>query len=170
MGVNQYEDQLAQMNGAFEPQRQYQWTLSIVGLEGSDVIEMALRTAALPSTSSDEIELPFMNSRVYVAGKRSYENGSIALNDFVDKNTAAIIHKWDLRVFDPETGGQGYAKDYKKSGLLVLYDPPLKDSRIWELRGIWPQAINYGSLDYSASDGVQIELTLRYDKAIALFL
>jgi len=32
------------------------------------------------------------------------------------------------------------------------------------MRNAWPQAINFGDLDYSSSEEVTIELTLRYSE------
>jgi len=34
----------------------------------------------------------------------------------------------------------------------------------WTLGHVWPQAINFGDLDYSSSEEVNVELTLRYSE------
>lgn len=166
MPSNVFEDVLAQYKGGYEPQRQHTWLITIFGLPGARNLELALRMGFLPSESNEEIEIPYMNSRVYVAGKYMVDAGSITFNDYVDINIMGIIAAWRKQVYDPETGGIGYAKDYKKQAEIILYGPSLKIERTWVLKGLWPQQINFGTIDYSSSDTVQIECTMRYDKAI----
>lgn len=55
-------------------------------------------------------------------------------------------------------GSGGYAG----IGTLVLFDGCGEPMERWTLGGVWPQAINFGELDYSSSEEVTIELTLRY--------
>jgi len=167
---NQYEDQIAQEKGAYEPQRQHTWVIRVAGFEGFKTLELALRTGFLPSISNEEIEIPYMNSRVYVAGKHMVEAGTIAFNDYVDKNTAGILAEWRKLVYDEETGAIGLAANYKKEGIITLYGPNFETKREWKIRGMWPQNIVYGTLDYGASDVVQIETTFRYDDAIPTFI
>ena len=163
---DKFEDAIAQQAGAFEPQRQYHWVLRVPGIEGEKVLELSLRQGALPSESSEEIPIPILNGTVYVAGKQTYEAGSFTFNDYVDQDTMGLIGKWRDKVYDPKTQLQGYAKDYKFLGDLVLYGPDYSTERVWSLVGIWPQAVNNGTIDYSSSEVVQIEVTFRYDRAI----
>lgn len=163
---DKFEDAVAQQAGAFEPQRTYQWLLRIPGIEGEKVLELSLRSGAAPSESSEEIELPILNGRVYVAGKQMYEASTFVFNDYVDQDTMGLIIKWRRQVYNPETKQQGYAADYKYRGDLILYGPDYTVERVFALVGLWPQAANYGSLDYSASEVQQIEVTFRYDRAI----
>ncbi len=168
--ANPLENVIAQQEGAFEPQRAHTWTITIFGLQGSRDLELALRTGFLPTDGSEEIEIPFMNSRVYVAGKKILDTGSITLVDYVDKNIAGIIAAWRKMVFNPDTGAIGYARTYKKAATITLYAPDFSVERVWRLSGLWPANVNYGAIDYGTSDVVNIELTMRYDNAVALFI
>jgi hypothetical protein len=133
---------------------------------GAETLELSVRSAFLPSESNEEIEIPYMNGRVYIAGKYMFETGTVTFNDNLDKGTANIVKAWRKLVSDPETGSVGLAANYKKKAEVVMYAPDFSIKRWWELYGLWPQAANFGALDYSASDVVQIEVTFRYDKAI----
>lgn len=183
--ANEYEDQLAQQGGAFEPQRQHTFAFRVMlagaaGLgggnapqdalnvlsSGGDTLELSVRSAFLPSESSEEIEIPHMNGRVYVAGKYQFETGSVVFHDYLDKGTANIIKAWRKLVADPETGRIGMASVYKRKGEVVMYAPDFSIKRWWDLHGLWPQMANFGALDYSASDVAQVEVTFRFDKAI----
>jgi len=160
----------------FEPQRQHSWRLSIQGLTNDQGkvtgdLEIGMRSAFVPTESNEEVEIPRLNYRVWVAGRAQYEAGTIILNDYVDRNTAATMAQWRRQVWNPETGQIGLAAVYKKTATIDLLGPDLAvgSSRKWTLRGVWPQQVNYGTLDYGASDIVQIEVNLRYDAAIPLF-
>jgi hypothetical protein len=168
MAGNNYEDQLAQQNGAFEPQRQFQWILK-VGLDDNSaegMLELAIKSMFPPSDSNEPIEIPYMNSRVWVAGKHMVEAGTINFFDYVDKNTAKIIRDWRLKVYDPDTGKMGYAKDYKKAATLYAMPPDMNESnaRKYELQGMFPFAAKFGTFDYSANALVEIEVQFRFDK------
>jgi len=167
--ANAFADALAQEFGGFEPQRQHTWLISFHSLPGAKVLELALRTGFLPSENNEEIEIPYMNSRVYIAGKYAVDAGSLTFNDYVDSNVAGILANWRKLVYDVRTGQLGYARSYKKTATITLYGPELIVERTWSIKGIWPQAVNYGAIDYSSSDVVQVECTFRYDKAIPDF-
>ncbi len=161
------EHGIAQAGGAYEPQRQYAWMLHVEGINGSGVLELSSRTAAPPSEASEEIGIPILNSTVYVAGKQTWEAGSFVFHDYVDANTAKVLNDWRRLVYDPITGKQGYARVYKKLAELVMFGPMNETRRSWLLHGIWPITVNFGTLDYSTSDIVQIECSFRYDRAVA---
>ena len=168
---NQFEDQIANQGGGFEPQRQHSFQFRVFGLDtvipgAGNILEMSVRTAFIPGESSDEIEIPFMNGRVYIPGKVIYDAGSVTFNDYVDKNTAQVIAAWRKLCYNPETGAIGYASVIKKRGEVALLSPDFTVERVWEIHGMWPQARGAGTLDYSASDVVQVEVTFRFDKAI----
>lgn len=159
-------DHIAGAEGLFEPQRQSNWILVVHGLPGNDDenIRLSLRSGNAPQESNDEIEIPYINSRRYVAGMYLPESLPLVLNDFVDVGTAHAIARWRQLVYDSFTDRVGLASSYKRRCSLILFDPLGFEQREWIYVGVWPQAVNYGALDMGTSDVVQIEVTLRYDK------
>ena len=157
---------LASQEGGFEPQRQNHWLITFLGLPfpGKETLELALKTGFLPNESNEEVEIPYMNTKVFVAGKYNVDAGSISFVDYVDMNTANIIKMWRKLIYDPSTGRMGYARSYKKTAKVQLYAPDMMLVREWTLKGIWPQTANFGTLDYSSSDVVLVECTFRYDR------
>lgn len=164
------EDSLAQQEGSYEPQRAFTWVISIYGLQGSRALELSLRTGFLPTDGSEEIEIPYMSCRIYVAGKKTLDSGTLTFVDYVDRNISGIIAAWRKMVFDPETGAVGYASKYKKTANVTLYSPDFSVERVWLIKGLWPQNVVYGQIDYATSDVVNVECTMRYDRAIPQFL
>ena len=61
-----------------------------------EVIKLSAVSSSLPAGANEEVELPYGNSRAYVAGKITYESIPLILNDFVDKDTRAAVLRWHL--------------------------------------------------------------------------
>ena len=184
MPIHVLASRLAQQNGDFEPQRQDNFALEIVGLRGgqndSDIITLSLATGFVPRLSHEEVAIPYGNSYVYVAGKMVWDAGNVVLRDWVDRNTADVVKQWQLQVGNPSTGQIGLARNYKKIAYVVLFGPNSTGpetgefatfERQWQLVGAWPIAVNYSAntLDQSSSGQVMIEMTLRYDLAKSQF-
>jgi len=161
----------ADIQGNYEPQRQNNWYFEVsppsAGVNDfKTILSMALDIGFLPNESSGEIEVHFVNERVYVAGKPTFEAGTLTLKDYVDLPVAKAIAEWRKMVYNAETGAIGLAKNYKVDASIVLFAPDGTYKREWILRGCWPQAVNYGAtLDMSTMEVNKIELTLRFDKA-----
>lgn len=163
----QSADHIAAEDGSFEPQRQDNFSFEVaLGDADKDLIIMSLETAALPTESNEEVEVHYQNERRYVAGKFNVESLALSFKDFVDVDVRGALLRWRKQVYDPHTGKVGLAKDYKKTGYIVMTAPDGTSSRVCRLEGCWPQTLNGGQLDMKTADPVMIELTLRYDKPI----
>lgn len=173
-------DHLAARPGGYEPQRRnhYQLTLGLdqigLGADADELVTLSVVRAFLPNEGNEEIAIPWKNETQYVAGRRTLESGTVAVRDFVDKRTAEYIYKWRQKVYDPMTGAVGYAVDYKVNADLIITGPDGKKKkefgdRVYKLIGCWPQAVNPGELNDESNEIVVLELTLRFDKAVAEF-
>jgi hypothetical protein len=162
----QAADHIAAQAGTFEPQRQNNFSLEIP-LTGSDkdFISMSLQSVPLPNESNDEIEIQFQNEKRYVAGQYTVDATTLIVRDYVDVDVRGAIMRWRKQVYDPQTGNVGLAKDYKRQANIVMTAPDGTTQRVCKLIGCWPQAVTGGNLAMDASDQVQIEVTLRFDKA-----
>jgi len=158
-----------------EPHRMNNWSLEIPDLDESNSLILGLQAFQLPTETSDLIEIYYMNERRQYAGRTLYDGGTLSLTDWIDEGTAEAIRKWRLSVYDPESGRVGLKSDYAKRGLLNMYTPgnpgsdgtdsEIQATRQWELVNIWPVSVSWGALDMSASDKIQIDVQMVYDKA-----
>lgn len=175
MAINVLADHIAREYpiGGFEPQRQHNWTLELHGLPGneSDLVSLSLHQGFLPVCTNEDVEIPFGNERVWVAGRANWEMGQVIVKDFVDRPVAAALYRWRKLVYNPTNGSIGFAVRYKRRASIVLFGPDGTGQREWELTGCWPTAINFAQngLDMASSQQVFIDLRLRYDKAFAAF-
>jgi hypothetical protein len=113
-------------------------------------------------------ELNFLNSKAWIPGKASYETMTITYIDVAPtRRESANLYAYlgSVYQFHNSDRKMGSAvRDYTATGTLTLYDgcgTPIED---WQFEDLWPQAINFGDLDQSSSDTVDIELTMRYSK------
>ena len=60
----------------FEPKRKFRWIFAIEGIDS-----FLMKTAARPTVTTTEQEVPFINSFRYLAGKTKFEQISLALYD-----------------------------------------------------------------------------------------
>jgi hypothetical protein len=152
--------------------RKFRWTMYLQPncpqLANRDIDVWFVKVASRPSISFDETELNFLNSKAWIPGKASYETMTITYIDVAPtRRESANLYAYlgSVYQFHNSDRKMGSAvRDYTATGTLTLYDgcgTPIED---WQFEDLWPQAINFGDLDQSSSDTVDIELTMRYSK------
>lgn len=171
MAIPQDARHIANAEGDFAPQHENNWLIEIGGLDGDakDLITLSLVSSALPPESNEEISLPYGNETRYVAGKAQFDPIPLVVRDYVDRPVRAALMAWRRQVYDPETGNVGLPSQYKKQAEIILQASNGTLSRSCRLIGIWPQALNPGTLSMDSANPVQIEMTLRYDRALWTF-
>lgn len=149
--------------------RKFRYTLQIVPYcSGSRSIgPNFVKTSARPNYDIEETELNFLNAKTWIAGKLTWQ--SITVN-YIDAGAQDLqgLYNWigqNAQLNDNEAFKQGTTfEDYAADAFLVLYDGCGRAMEQWKLFNVWPQAVNFGELDYSSSEEVTIELTIRYDQ------
>lgn len=150
-------------DSSYEVQRQNNWEVVINDL--GDDLTFACESFPLPSESNEQLPLNYMNTKVNVAGQYNLETFEMVLKDFIGKDTEKLISDWRQTVFNSKNGSLGFAANYKKSGNVYEYSPDGSVTRVWNLEGVWPSSVNYGSGDYNAGDKKTISVTLSVDRA-----
>ena len=156
-----------------EPKRKNRWILKFDRVpnavsNATEPLAIDIVNASRPSVGVDPLELNRLNERFWFAGKQNWEPISCLFYDY-DKgkdSASQIIYSWFTAVYNPLTGGQGYAIVYKTNATLVMLGPDGKIIEIWDLFGCFPENINWQDLTYEGSDVLQVEATIRYDYAI----
>lgn len=156
----------------YEPQRINNFIFECVppgqDAAAKEIIQLSVRRAPMVNENNEPIEVHYLNEKVFVAGKVTFETGELELSDFIDRPTADVIMRWRRKVYDPETGKIGLAAEYKVNASVLLYGPNGEFERQWDLIGCWPQAVNYSQgLDYSSGEVNLITVTMQFDKAKA---
>jgi len=159
-------DFLSPGEGGYEPQRQNNALVEFFGVPGAEILRLSIRASDLPTLVFEEFEIPYQNSRRYIAQRFSPEAMTITYNDYLDPNTAGALVSWSNLVGVPLVEKINPPSVYKRDGRVVLFAPDGSSERVWRLLGCWPQSVNYGSVDMSATGIVQIEATIRVDQYV----
>lgn len=149
----------------FEPKRGQRWVLQIEGIDA-----FLIKTANRPTMTIQEIKIPFINSKRYVAGGFEFETMSITLHDPIAPSGAQQVMEWVRTHFESVSGRAGYADFYKRDIQLKLLDPVGTVIELWDIKGAFIKSAKYGDLKYDGdTDIMQIDLTLRFDNCVLQF-
>jgi len=145
----------------FQPKTKNRWVLAIEGIDS-----FICKTAARPTVTTDEIEIPFINSHRYLAGKTKFGTISVTLHDPIAPSGAQQVMEWIRLCFESVSGRSGYADFYKRDVQLKLLDPIGTVVELWDIKGAFITEANYGELTYEDGAPVEIALTLRMDNFV----
>jgi hypothetical protein len=149
--------------------RKFRWTFRIddicqqTGVQKVD--EHFVKLAARPNLTIEETEINFQNAKTWIPGKASWETITVTYYDVATSDNQSL---WNYlasvyEFTDPVRLRQGASRNqYGARGTLLMYDGCGNPLEVWTLNDMWPQAMNFGELDYSSSEEATIELTLRY--------
>jgi len=165
----------ASNQGLLMPKLQYRFRVSLenfgVSTPTTELTKQVIDVAR-PNVSFEKMTIDIYNSRVYLAGKHTWQPLSINVRDdasgLISKAVGAQLQK-QLDFFEQQSAASG--QDYKFSTEIQILDggnginaPQVLEN--WSLAGCFLQQANYQTLNYGASEAVTIALTIRYDNAI----
>jgi len=149
--------------------RKFRWTFEVrrKGGKGGDVPAHFVKLASRPNISIEETEINFLNGKTYIPGKGTWETITVTYYDIAG-NDNIPLWSWLAHVYnytDPVTLEQNAKRNcYAGIGVCTLYDGCGAPLERWALGDCWPQAVNFGELDYASSEEVTIEVTIRYSQ------
>ena len=131
-----------------------------------------IMTFARPQVTFDPIEIPVYNSKVYLAGRPTWNAVSTTLRDDAGGNVSRLVGEQLQKQFDfMEQASASSGIDYKFVATLEMLDggngatePVVLET--WQLYGCFLTDVNYNDVDYGSNDPVTITMSIRYDNAI----
>jgi len=127
---------------------------------------------ARPTATFEEIPIDLYNSKMYLAGKASWETITINLRDDAGGQVQRLVGEQLQKQMDfMEQASAASGIDYKFVTKCEILDggnglstPTVLET--WELYGCFLTSANYNDLNYSTSEAVTISLTMRFDNAL----
>jgi hypothetical protein len=125
-----------------------------------------------PTLTFDPIEIPVYNSRIYLAGKPTWETVTTTIRDDAGGEVAKRVGEQLQKQFDfMEQASASSGIDYKFQTNFEVLDGGNGNSaptvlETWELYGCFLTSADYGDANYGTNDPMTIALTIRYDNAI----
>ena len=168
-------DQSAASQGLLMPKLKYRFRASFENFGiSSPRTEMTKQVMNItrPAVSFEESMIEVYNSKVYLAGKHTWDPITVNLRDDVNGAVTKLCGEQIQKQFDfMEQSSASSGIDYKFITRFELLDggnganaPSVLET--WELYGCFVQNINYNDLDYASQEPVQITMSIRFDNAV----
>jgi len=168
-------DQSASTQGLLMPKLKFRFRVSFENFGVSNPkteLTKQVMTFARPQLTFDPVEIPVYNSRVYIAGRPTWNAVTTSLRDDAGGNVTRLVGEQLQKQFDfMEQASASSGIDYKFITKLEMLDgangniePVVLET--WELYGCFLTDVNYNDADYGSNDPMTITMSIRYDNAI----
>lgn len=158
---------LMKMPVPYEPKKQNRFILRFPSSLG--INEWFVMSSSRPTINIGEVEIPFLNTSTYVAGRFTWDSIDVTFKDPIGPSAAQALMEWVRLHAESVTGRMGYAAGYKKDIELEMLDPTGVVVEKWIIQGAFITSAAFGSLDYSSEDIAEITVTLRPDRCILVY-
>ena len=158
------------------PKLQYRFRVPFTQLGGAntaDTVTHQVVSVTRPTLTHEEVTLDVYNSRIFLAGKHTWEPVTIVVRDDISNNVITADDKqMQIQIDHHNQSAPIAGAQYKFSTLIDTLDgangddvaPKILDS--WSLGGCWITSTAYNESAYATSDAMTINMTIRYDNAI----
>ena len=161
--------------GLLMPKLQYRFRVSLenfgVSTPTTELTKQVVDVTR-PNVSFEDITVDVYNSRVYLAGKHTWEPVTLNLREDVSNNVQKLVGEQLQKQFDFfEQSSAASGSDYKFVTRIEVLDGGngINTANVletFELYGCYLQSANYNTLNYATNDPVTVALAIKYDNAI----
>ena len=160
-------DLLMKMPVPYEPKRVNRFIVRFPSSLG--INEWYVTSAARPSAKINSVEIPFLNTSTYVAGRFVWNELRVKFKDPIGPSASQALMEWFRLHAESVTGRMGYAAGYKKDIELDMLDPTGVVVEKWIIQGAFLTDLNFNDLSYSDEGLADISVTLRPDRCILVY-
>ena len=146
---------------AFEPKQQNRFILYMDGVPTYMV--KGLSAIAL---TQNAITINWFNTYRKIKGKQRWGDMSLTMYDPITPSGAQAVMEWVRLSYESVTGRAGYSDFYKKDIRLEQLGPVGDIIGEWIIKGAFVSDGNFGSHDWSSSDFISIDITVKMDYCI----
>lgn len=175
MTVPLASDQSSTTQGLLMPKLQYRFRVTFenfgVSTPRTELTKQVIDFTR-PQVEFEEIEIPIYNSRLYLAGKHTWQELTVNLRDDASGEVAKLVGEQLQKQLDfVEQASAAAGVDYKFLTRCEILDggngtavPTVLET--WEMYGCFLRSVNYNELNYANSEAVTIQMSIRFDNAV----
>lgn len=130
-----------------------------------NVLHFSVVSSSLPMFTQEVVTVNYGNSVMKAAGKPTFSDGTLVVNDFIGADTKSVLMAWQNLSYNVRTDKVGRMTDYKKNCYLQEYTPDWQLVRTWRLIGCWVSGLSEDQFSNDSSDKKTISATITFDKA-----
>ena len=170
-------DQSAASQGLLMPKLKYRFRASFenfgISTPRTEMTKQVMNITR-PAVTFEESMIEIYNSKVYLAGKHTWDPITVNLRDDVNGGVTKLCGEQIQKQFDfMEQSSASSGIDYKFITRFELLDggngantPNVLET--WELYGCYLTSVDYGAMNYSTNDAMTVALNIQYDNAVQL--
>ena len=128
-----------------------------------------VESTSRPKITIKDVEIPFLNTSTYVAGRFTWGDISVTFRDPIGPSASQALMEWVRLHAESVTGRMGYAAGYKKDIDLEMLDPTGVAVEKWILQGTFLKDVDFDSLGYNEDGLITVKATLRPDRCILVY-
>jgi hypothetical protein len=161
--------------GILQPKLKNRWMVTFADLGGvgnrTDPLSLQVVTFNRPKLSFAEVELHRYNSVAWVAGKHTWDETSLTVEDDIGGSATRVLQEqlqqqqWLIGPEGPWLGTAPTGSIYKFVTYVNMLDGMEQVVETWTLEGCWLKSVDYAELDYSSSEQIKLSITMRFDHA-----
>jgi hypothetical protein len=168
-------------NAGPEPKRQYRWYMVFgnSAVESLDGIKYALKKVDKPKAKIGSIQHKYLNHFFNYPGRLEWEDINITFASVTDPDATKLLNQvlLDSGYQLPDSGSppganpartiskQGAGKAIGNSVYINQIDAAGNTIEEWQIYNPFFTSVQFGSLDYSSEEIVEIQCTMKYDWA-----
>lgn len=158
--------------GLLMPKLKYRFRVTLLGFGTSASTELTKQVSDVtrPKVAFEEIEVPVYNSKIYLAGKYTWETLTLTLRDDASGEVQKLVGQQIQKQFDfMEQASARSGIDYKFTTRIEILDggngATVNTLETFNCYGCFVQNADYGDLNYGTNEAATIALTIRFDNA-----
>tara|TARA_E500000178_G_scaffold286491_1_gene288300 strand:+ start:6888 stop:7517 length:630 start_codon:yes stop_codon:yes gene_type:complete len=165
----------ASNQGLLMPKLQYRFRVSLENFgvsSPSTELTKQVMDVTRPNITFEDMTVDIYNSKVYLAGKHTWDPITLNLREDVSNNVQKLVGEQLQKQFDFfEQSSAASGADYKFVTRIEILDGGNGANtagvlETFELYGCYLNSANYNSLNYATSEVATVTLSIRYDNAI----
>ena len=164
----------ASSQGLLMPKLQYRFRVTLenfgVSTPTTELTKQVMDVTR-PNLTFENMEIPVYNSKVYLAGKHTWNPLSLNLREDINNNVQKLVGEQLQKQFDFYEQSSASGQDYKFTTRIEILDggngantPTVLET--FELYGCFVTNANYNELAYANNEPMRITLEIQYDNAI----
>jgi len=121
-----------------------------------------VKTTQFPSTTLDEIVVPWQGMDYKLAGKHTYSDITITFNVDYNAKIRMLFEEWSNKAHDPRSNEYGLHSDYQADQILQMLGHNGIVILEAKLIHAWPKEVGQITLDYGTAEIATFDVTWTY--------
>ncbi len=158
-----------------EPLRQFRWYMVFGGEGGLDAVKFALKKCDKPKAKINSVQHKYLNHFFNYPGRLEWEDVNVTFAAISDPKISGVLNSiftasgYQFPKDDTQyrtLGKNDFITQIARNGIqLIQIDPGGIPIETWTIHKPFFTSVQFGALDYSSEEIVEISCTLKYDWA-----